>query len=279
MNLTWRKTGKRDLPAAEALLRRLEPFCVNACSRFIRREAPDRLWALSGDGAVSALLIHSRHSLFPLLNGNRDLPVPRFLNRFPGRASIHSLQGIREDVELFEAILDRTGFRLSEKLDYDLMSLDEAPRRTALTAGPGGLVLRQAGIQDREALFPLQAAYEQEEVLPQDASFDPAACRLSLEHIVRREQILGAELDRRLVGKINTNAESFTRFQIGGVYVLPGCRSRGIATRMAASLSARLLAQGKNISLFVKKQNPAARAVYEKIGFKVIGNYRICYYS
>ncbi|MDR2019792.1 MAG: GNAT family N-acetyltransferase, partial [Treponema sp.] len=81
------------------------------------------------------------------------------------------------------------------------------------------------------------------------------------------------------VGKINTNAESFTCFQIGGVYVLPEYRGRGIATRMAASLSSRLLAQGKNISLFVKKQNPAARAVYKKIGFKVLKDYRICYYS
>ncbi|MDR2185851.1 MAG: GNAT family N-acetyltransferase [Treponema sp.] len=279
MNLKWQKTGGGDLSAAEALLKKLEPLCVNACSRFIHREDPDQLWALSGDGTLSALLIHSRRSLFPLLNGNKNLPVPRFLNGFWGRVSIHTLQGIREDVELFEAILDRMGFHLSEKIDYDLMSLDEDPRREALAAGPEGLVLRRAGTQDREALFPLQAAYEQEEVLPQDAPFNPAACRLSLECIVKREQILAAELNRRLVGKINTNAESFTRFQIGGVYVLPEYRNRGIATRMAASLSNRLLAQGKSISLFVKKQNPAARAVYEKIGFKIIGNYRICYYS
>ncbi|MDR2758979.1 MAG: GNAT family N-acetyltransferase, partial [Spirochaetaceae bacterium] len=171
MNLKWRKTGKGDLPAAEALFRKLEPLCVNACSRFMHRESPDRLWALAGEGTIAALLIHSHCSLFPLLNGHRDLPVPRFLNRFPGRVSIHALQGIREDVELFEAILDRLGFRLSEEIDYDLMFLDKEPRREALAAGPGGLVLRQAGIQDREALFPLQAAYEQEEVLPQDALF------------------------------------------------------------------------------------------------------------
>jgi predicted GNAT family acetyltransferase len=279
MNLKWQKAGKEDLPAVEALLRKLEPLCVNACSRFIHRENPDRLWVLTGEGMLLALLIHSRHSLFPLLNGNRNLPVPRFLNRFLSRASLHTLQGIREDVELFEVILNRMGFRLSEKIDYDLMSLNKEPRREALAAGPGELVLQQAGIQDREALFPLQAAYEREEVLPQDAIFNPAACRLSLEHIVRQEQILAAELDRRLVGKINTNAESFTCFQVGGVYVLPEYRSRGIATRMAASFSNRLLAQGKNISLFVKKQNAAARAVYKKIGFKVLGDYRICYYS
>ncbi|MDR2020972.1 MAG: GNAT family N-acetyltransferase, partial [Treponema sp.] len=196
MNLKWRKTGKNDLPAAEALLRKLEPLCVNACSRFIRRESPDRFWALTGGGTISALLIHSRRFLFPLLNGNRDLGAPYFLNRFLSRISIHALQGIREDVELLEAILDRKGFRLPEEIDYDLMFLDKEPRREALTAGPGELVLRQAGVQDREVLFPLQAAYEQEEVLPRDALFNPAACRLSLERIIRQEQILAAELDR-----------------------------------------------------------------------------------
>jgi ribosomal protein S18 acetylase RimI-like enzyme len=278
VNLRWRKTGKRDLPAAEAFLRKLEPLCVNACSRFIHRESPDQLWALSGEGGISALLIHSRRSLFPVLNGNRDVPVPRFLNRSLGGVPVHSLQGIREDVEVFEAALDRLGWGLSEEIDYDLMFLEEEPRPETLAAGPGGLVLRR-GVQDREALFPLQAAYEQEEVLPRDAAFNPVSCRFTLEHIVTREQILAAEMENRLVGKINTNAEAFTCFQIGGVYVLPQYRGLGIATRMAASLASRLLAQGKSSSLFVKKQNPAARAVYRKIGFKVLGDYRICYYS
>jgi ribosomal protein S18 acetylase RimI-like enzyme len=281
----WRKTGKGEIPGQEAFLRSREVFCVTAISRFLHRDfLRDHVWALSGgvsvDGvsAVSALLIQSRRTLFPVLGGNRDVPIPRNLNRFLRKISVHAIQGLRDEADVFEQALARLGHVPAERIDYNLMSLDRGPDPGALAAGPPGLVLRKPEIPDGEALFPLQAAYEQEEVLPRGAVFNPAACRLSLEHIVTREHALAAELDGRIVGKINTNAESFSRFQLGGVYVLPQYRGRGIATRMAAALVQRLVSRGKGVTLFVKERNPAARAVYSRIGFAVTGDYRICYY-
>jgi predicted GNAT family acetyltransferase len=80
------------------------------------------------------------------------------------------------------------------------------------------------------------------------------------------------------VGKINTNAESFTRYQIGGVYVHTDYRGLGIASVMTAALVRKLLAMGKGASLFVKKQNAAAGTVYRRVGFVKTGEYRIAYY-
>jgi predicted GNAT family acetyltransferase len=117
-----------------------------------------------------------------------------------------------------------------------------------------------------------------EEVLPKGTTFNPAASRLNLAHILANEQILAAELDGRIVGKINTSARSFTRYQIGGVFVHPGCRTLGIGRRMAAEFVRGLIRQGRGVSLFVKKRNAAARKVYLDIGFDTIGDYRISYY-
>jgi predicted GNAT family acetyltransferase len=199
------------------------------------------------------------------------------MRRFFGRP-IYVLQGLAEDTAIFENMLRALGYAMTDGINYRLMALDREPAAETLGAGPPDLILREPAPKDTEAVFPLQAAYEREEVLPRGTVFNPRNCRLSLAHILYRERILVAELDSRIVGKINTNAESFTRCQIGGVYVLPEYRDRGIATRMTAVLAAELIAAGRGISLFVKKQNPAALAVYRRIGFEVLGDYRICYY-
>ncbi|MDR3139845.1 MAG: GNAT family N-acetyltransferase, partial [Treponema sp.] len=63
-----------------------------------------------------------------------------------------------------------------------------------------------------------------------------------------------------------------------GVYVAPDCRGLGIACRMGAVFTRELIRAGKGLSLFVKKRNSPARAVYRRIGFECLEDYRICYY-
>jgi predicted GNAT family acetyltransferase len=251
---------------------------VGACARYLQ-EKQRQVWALSGpDQVLKALLIHSGHSLYPILRGSGEVPVPRFMHRFFGRIPLYVLQGLTEDTAVFEKMLQALGYAMIDGINYHLMALDRKPAAETLRAGPPELIVRKPVPEDLEAIFPLQAAYEQEEVLPRGTAFSPRNCRLSLAHILNRERILVAELDSRIVGKINTNAESFTRCQIGGVYVLPEYRGRGIATRMTAVLAAELNAAGRGLSLFVKTRNTTALAVYHRIGFEVRGDYRICYY-
>jgi ribosomal protein S18 acetylase RimI-like enzyme len=266
---------KQDFPAAESFLREREKNCVTACAYFMGLEKTGRLWFLPDEaGNIVSLLIHSRSFLIPVLGENKDVPAPPFLNRTP----IYSVQGLTGDVEVFEGFLSKTGRRSGSSIDYDLMDTDRKPWAGALPRGAPGLILRPPEAADIDALFPLQAAYEQEEVLPPGATFNPASCRLLLERIVSREHALVACLDGRIVGKVNTNAESFTRYQIGGVYVQADYRGMGIAAIMTAALVGELIARGKGVSLFVKKQNAAARAVYHRIGFTSAGDYRIIYY-
>ena len=276
----WRKLPKSEYSAAEVYLAKREKFCVAASARFLRfRESGDHVWQLSAEDESSAsLIIHSGRTLFPVFGQNARIPAPRFLNRFLGKVPIHSIQGLRKDCELLESLMQNQGYSAAEQIDYDLMSLDGTPADEAFRAGPGGLSLRSPLPEDGEILFALQSAYEKEEVLPANVPFNPAAARLNLGRLLSREQFLVAEIDGQMVGKINTSAQSFTRYQIGGVYVLPACRGRGIAAKMTAVFSRKLLAQGKNLTLFVKKQNTAARKAYLKAGFSFLEDYRIAYY-
>jgi predicted GNAT family acetyltransferase len=253
---------------------------VAASARFLHQEDPhDHGWSLHDEeGNMIALIIHSKRSLFPVLNGMKEILLPRFICRFIQEIALHSVQGIRRDTKLLEDAIAHLGIIPTEHIDYDLMSLDREPSPNSLRAGPRRLVLRHPVLSDMDALFLLQAAYEQEEVLPQGAAFNPAACRLSLEHIVAHEQVLIAELEGRILGKINTSAASFSRYQIGGVYVHPQFRGLGIASRMIAVFVRDILASGKGVTLFVKKRNLPALTAYRRVGFHVIEDYRISYY-
>jgi predicted GNAT family acetyltransferase len=280
-SLRWQKMKKRQKTNVEKLLRANERWCMNSCSRYLGG-SDITVWLL-GDKALSpaALIIHSKQHLLPVLCGQKTLPAPKFLCGIFGTAPIYSLQGRKEDVLTMETALEKIELYAAEKNDYDLMFLDQLPPDHHLTASanvPAGLVIRKPIPADMEELAALHASYEQEEVLPAAAEFNPAASRLNIERIFTNEQMLVAELGGHIIGKINTNATTFTRYQIGGVYVHPKYRGLGIGRRMAGEFTESLLTQGRGISLFVKKSNPAARRVYQRIGFEILGDYRICYY-
>jgi ribosomal protein S18 acetylase RimI-like enzyme len=277
--LRWRKMPRRSNADVEKLLRDREPWCVSACGRFLRRRSSgDAVWTLHGrDGGIHALIVYSNRTLLPVFGGHTDIPEPEILKGLFGALPVHSIQGLADEALFLEDYLYGCGLKAIDAIDYDLMYIELPPGGNCGPA-PAGLVLRRARHGDLDALAELQAGYEQEEVLPRGAVFYPAASRRNTEKIFSSEQLLVAELDGRLVGKINTSVLSYTRFQIGGVYVLPDFRGRGIARHMTAEFVHSLIEQGRGVTLFVKKANRAAQKVYCRLGFKFLADYRISYY-
>jgi predicted GNAT family acetyltransferase len=279
----WKRLGRRALEGVEKLLRRREPYCVSACARFFNMERfSDCLWGLrDAPDSVNALLLCSNQTLlpvFPPFEKAAEVGSSRALQRFLRKGQFYAAQGLRKDVLILEEIMAGLGRESPEPIDYDLMSLEWGPSAEALRAGPAGLVIRIPKSRDLEALLPLQAAYEREEVLTQGSGFNMAVCRMNLEHIFKEQQILVAELGGRVVAKANTSAFSFTRAQIGGVFVLPDHRGLGIARRLCAELARVLIKSGWGVGLFVKKRNHSARKAYRSVGFRPIADYRISYY-
>lgn len=279
-SLRWHRIKKHESASLESLLRSQEALCVAACGKFLKRgDSGDQMWVLRDKaGGISALIIRSKQNLLPVFCGKNIIPRPKFLGGFWGAIPVHSVQGLKDEAISLEKMMESLGKKAAENIDYKLMSIDRSPNESCYSAGPVNLVLRRPEFTDMDALAALQAGYEREEVLPRGAQFYPAVSRLNTERLVSGEQILAAELNGHLVGKINTSALSFTRFQIGGVYVHPDYRGLGIASRMTAEFVRSLIAQGKGISLFVKKSNCAARSVYLHLGFQPVADYRISYY-
>jgi predicted GNAT family acetyltransferase len=211
-----------------------------------------------------------------VLREEKEIPDARFLKSFFNKKKLHSVQGLTMEVQIMENVLERIGMTAWDIYDYDLMDLDSLP--SAKLSGPENLVLRVPQMIDLDAAAPLQAGYEMEEVLPKGAAFSPAASRINLSNIIAKGQILAAQINGRLVGKINVSSVSFTRYLVGGVYVHPDFRGMGIAKRMTQEFITSLISQGKGITLFVKKNNIPARKIYAALGFKKTGDYRITYY-
>jgi len=55
---------------------------------------------------------------------------------------------------------------------------------------------------------------------------------------------------------------------IRGVYTVPDLRGKGYATSVCSALVGRLFEQGREVILYVSKDNPSAIKVYRKLGFR-----------
>jgi GNAT superfamily N-acetyltransferase len=293
----WWKAGEVQRIWPETFLKSNEMYCVAACARFRSLNYfKDSVWLLEAGGkSASALLLHSRQTLFPVFNG-QQVPVPELMRRFLWSRPINAIQGLRADTEIMENALSPLGYRKTDYVDYDLMAIKKpfghadadvqaaeraseraAGRATERASAPDGLVIRKPAHGDFPALLSMQKAYDLEEVLPPGSALDESKCRLVLRGIIERGNLLVAEMDGVLVGKINTNAASYSCLSVGGVYVRPAFRNRGIALCMITALLDSLCEKTDAFTLFVKKSNTAARSVYRRAGFATIADYRISY--
>jgi len=59
---------------------------------------------------------------------------------------------------------------------------------------------------------------------------------------------------------------------VRGVYTAPEERSKGYSTSVCSALVRRLLQEGRDVMLYVSRDNPAAIKVYRKIGFRETGH-------
>jgi len=285
----WRRAAEEDLPALELFLRVHEASSAGLISRLL---GPGRLGLPRSPR--SSLWIHSLPEGQPIVRGavlctSTGLAFPLFPEESAGddeclaalirgrRFEAASIVGPARDVERLERALF---LRPLVAVEYRLMRrfIPASPPPRGQGGGLAeGLSIRAAGPGDLDALFPLQEAYEREEVLTPIHRFDASGSRAALARSLREETIVAASLDGRFVGKAGTNARAFTFDQIGGVFVAPPYRRRGIARLLMEDLLARLALRNKGAVLFVKSRNEPARALYRGLGFDEIGDYRADY--
>lgn len=163
----------------------------------------------------------------------------------------------------------------------------------------------RATADDAEKLFPLEKAYQYEEVIPPSFSVSDETLREALKLNLRNQKIFAYQAtaagsrQQRVVAKAALTAEGKNFALLGGVYTLPEHRRRGYARILvqhilqevgaptannnsceaAASTPCALgtPARPMNAALYVKKNNAAAIALYKSLGFEQAGEYKIIY--
>ncbi|MDR2897733.1 MAG: GNAT family N-acetyltransferase [Spirochaetaceae bacterium] len=191
-------------------------------------------------------------------------------------STIQCIMGETEGTEFFGDLINASPVQVS---DYYLFAF----HREQIT--PKGcheetahLLLRYTDSADAESLYPLQEAYELEEVVPKGSTFSSAQCMAGLRHTLKTRTAIAFWQGKNPIAKAAVNAEGLNWVQIGGVYTVPHWRNRGLARRLVQHIAEQSAEQGRGACLFVKQENTAAQNSYRNAGFTQFGEFRIIYY-
>lgn len=285
--MVWQLARADDLDEMVEFLRRDEWRHVNFSSRLHERFRPTypnphriSVYLRRDEGEISEAVLVSRGGLvIPVLaNTQRDGNRSDLASLVRRERNLHSIMGSKRDVALVQKSLRQELHLMT--IDYHLLFDD--PARTKHDHRPldlpGRLKFRRARMIDAIGLFPLQKAYELEEVLIDPRRFNATSTYLNLQQHLKREVVFYASVGREIVAKAGTNARGFTFDQIGGVYTVESLRNRGVAAALLRVLLDHIRSEGRRVSLFVKKENIAALRLYEKLGFIREGEFRITYF-
>ena len=142
--------------------------------------------------------------------------------------------------------------------------------KAGATPDPGGEGhARLARPDDVDAVFWASARMHAEETLEDPLERDADHFRRHVEHRIDHDRTyVWFDDHRRLLFKADVSAQSGYGAQISGVYTPPALRGRGLATRGMIDICQALFDRGfPRITLYVNRDNEAARRVYQKVGF------------
>ncbi len=277
--MSWRPVTRRDLPAVLRFLLGAEAQCVAVTSRIRTGCRGCQIWFdAEPDGTVTDCILYTSGGLLlPVLSQppahRRELAA--VVSRL--RPAVQSIMGISRCVEEAEALVPAAATR---RMEYFLMALDrQSAHRLWTPPLEAGMRVRRATAADAAGIFPLQKAYELEEVLLDPSHFSETLCKRSLLQGLRDELVFVLEAGESLAAKAATNARGYTADQIGGVYTLPALRGRGLARAVMAGLLKEIFREKATACLFVKKRNRPAIALYDGLGFQPVADYAISYYG
>jgi predicted GNAT family acetyltransferase len=275
---SWRAAGRTDLDSVLSFLLRDESLCVPFTAR-LRTGARGQTVYIASDekGCVTgSVLLTASGLLLPLIaDGSSPGPdLERMLRS--AHPPVQSIMGTGRSASAVEALMPTVP---TARIEYFLMSVSRQSARPALPPQDSGVVVRMANESDAIALFPLQRAYELEEVVVDPRNFSDAQCMKLLKRTLKEELVFVALENGVPIAKAATNARGFAVDQVGGVFTVPQARGRGLGRMVVSALLRRVLQEKEGACLFVKKKNRPAISLYERLGFAPVTDYVISYYG
>ncbi len=280
--MSWRQAMADDEPALVAFLRRDEASCAGASARVRAAERGCTAYVDEEAGTVRGALVATTTGLvLPVLPEGPGDPAGLAAVLGAGRRLVHSIMGPSASVAAAETAMPVSP---TTRVAYRLMSLPReawqgSAAHASAEAAAEGVRVRRSGFTDAALLFPLQRAYELEEVVIDPGLFSDVACLRMLRQGLRDDLIFHAVRDGRPLAKAGTNARGYGVDQIGGVFTVPEERGKGLARIVMAALLEAIFVEKPVACLFVKTANGRAISLYERLAFRTVGGYAISYFG
>jgi hypothetical protein len=269
--LEVRRLREADRPSTMALLN-TEP----GASMFLRgnletlglRTDYARYWGLFTNGRLGAVLMMvDQRAAFFAPAGSDIRPL----------AEVAIGQGMEFTMgrsDLVDATLAANpALAVERREDHILAELAPGRPRRMVYPAPAGVLVRQAGRADLEALTGLYQGA---------AGFEDLATDQIRRIMTGRISVLRtflAQAGEHIVAAASTSAETNQSAMIGGVWTAANWRGRGISTAVVSALAHDLLAAGRLPFLFYLGDNAPAARVYAKLGFRSIGQWTVMYFE
>ena len=227
----------------------------------IARRGLGRFSALAEDGRLAALC-HIGANVVPSGDGCA------YFADAAARGQARMIIGEERAVdELWDEARGRMPKPRDDRPGQPVYVLDEPPE-------PGDTGLRRATVEDLDLLVPACAAAHREEIGIDPLRRDPEGFRWRTRaQIDEGRSWLWLE-DDVILFKAEASAWTPTAVQLQQVWVDPGVRNRGYASRALRDLCRLLLERVPAVCLFVRPENAPAIRVYDGIGMRRTISYR-----
>ena len=223
---------------------------------------------------------------FPPLNkiiSEPEYDAFNIVSSFPLIKTYRTLMGPLEYIIAFEKLFNQTN---RTAINYYFFFHPGFKQDTLWDSNPfdskiknqSSYTIRRLTVDDVKIVFPLQEAYEHEEVIINASFYNAEFCLNNLINVLGSEYTLGLFKGKKLLAKAGTNAIGHSFCQVGGIYTLPQFRNLGLSQMLVNRLLSDLAVKNKRLCLFVKKENKSAIKVYENCGFQNSGDFRISYH-
>lgn len=233
------------------------------------------------NGAVTGVAAHFWNGMLVLQAPAPETlePVARAAVSRSGR-ELKGLTGPWSQVEAARHALDLGERKTSLDSREDLFSLELDDLRIPEQLASGRVVCRRPRGDDIELAARWRVAFSVEALGRADAGEIIVVARAEIERLQEQGSQWILLEDGRPVAYSAFNARLPDAVQVGGVWTPPELRGRGHARAVVAGslLEARQEGATKAI-LFTGEENLAARAAYEALGFRVVGDYGLVIFA
>ncbi|GHC75348.1 N-acetyltransferase GCN5 [Nocardiopsis terrae] len=261
--------GERDREAVSALLDTDPVGNVFVASRLMTTGISGggaEVWGHTERGRLTALC-YSGANLVPVNAGPAAVRSFADHARWRGRRCSSIVGPVEAVNDFWQQVTPAWGPARVIRASQPVLEIDGPPE-----VAPDPLV-RRVRIHEINTLVPACVAMFTEEVgVPPDSGDGGALYRARVEELVRTGRAFARIEDGRVVFKAEIGAVTRHACQVQGVWVHPDLRGRGHSSAgMAAVVNYALAEIAPRVTLYVNDFNAPARATYQRVGFRQVG--------